>query len=134
MRTSKDASGRHREQCGHESHCCEPGGSVKKDEPEIPVSDRDTQENFLQVPWIDVVNELRSVQQSCEQLRTQVEGIASNVDTSHIVASQEALPRRISMIEDGAWYDRNTLMQEQERAAETNQEYQAKVDCVFGSS
>ena len=41
------------------------------------------------------MNELRSVQKSCGQLRTQVEDIASNVDTNHIVASQEALERRI---------------------------------------
>ena len=69
-------------------------------EPEIPDPNRDTQENSFQVPWIDVMNELRSVQQSCRQLRTQVEGIASNADASHIVASQEALSRRISRIED----------------------------------
>ena len=54
-------------------------------EPEVPVSNRDTQEAFFQVPWNDVLNELRSVQQSCKQLRTQVEGIGSNVDMSHIV-------------------------------------------------
>ena len=93
-------------------------------ESEIPDSNRDTQENFLQVPWIDVMNELRSVQQSCRQLRTQVEGIASNADMSHIVA----FSRGISRIEDGVWFDRNILMREQERNAETTREYQAKVD------
>ena len=29
-------------------------------EPENPDPDRDAQENFLRVPWIDVMNELRS--------------------------------------------------------------------------
>ena len=76
------------------------------------------------------MNKLRSVQQLCRQLRTQVEGIASNADMSHIVASQEALARRISPIEDGVWYDCSTFMQDQEPAAETNREYQTKVDCA----
>ena len=74
------------------------------------------------------MNELRSVQPSFGQLRTQVEGIASKVDTSQIVASQEALSRRISRIEDGMWHDRNTLTKEQGRAAETQREYQTKAD------
>ena len=56
--------------------------------------------------------------------------IASNADTSHIVASQDALSR-ISRIEDGVWYDRNTFMQEQERNAETTREYHAKVDLTL---
>ena len=74
-----------------------------------PVSNRDIQDNLLQVPWNDdVMNELRSVQQSRGQLRTQVESIQSTMDTSHIVAGQEALSRRISMIEDCVWTDRDT--------------------------
>ena len=80
------------------------------------------------MPWNDVVSELRSVQQSCRQLKTQVEGSASNLDTNRIVASQEALSRRISMIEDGVQYDRNIRMQARERATETHREYQTKVD------
>ena len=60
-------------------------------EPENPDPDRDTQENLLRVPWIDVISELRSVQQSCRQLRTQVQSITSNADTSDIVAKQDAL-------------------------------------------
>ena len=39
----------------------------------------------------------------------------------------EALSSRISMIEDGVWNDRNTLTQDQERAAETHREYQANL-------
>ena len=67
--------------------------SEQPHEPETPDPNRDTQENLFQVPWIDVMSE--PVQQSCRQLRTQVEGIASNADTSHIVQSQEPLSRRI---------------------------------------
>ena len=93
-------------------------------ESEFPDPNRDTQENFLRVPWIDIVNELRSVQQSCRQLRIQVEGITSNTDTSDIVARQEALSRRLLRIEDGV----STLVQDQDRAAETSRECQAKAD------
>ena len=98
-------------------------------EPDVPVSNQDTQEDFPQVPWNDIMTELRSVsKQTCRQLRTQVEGITSSVDTSHIVRSQEALPRRNSMIEDGVQYGRSLRMQEREHTTETHREYQAKVD------
>ena len=59
-------------------------------EPESSDPNRDVQENILRVPWIDVMNELRSVQHSCRQLRTQVESVASNTDVSEIVARQDA--------------------------------------------
>ena len=49
------------------------------------------------------MNELRSVLQLCGQLRTQVENLENNMDTSHIVAGQEAISRTPSTIEDGAW-------------------------------
>ena len=65
------------------------------------------------------MSELRSVQQSCGQLRTQMASIKSNMDTSHIVAVQEALSRNMSMIEDGAWTNRRALRREQQRVAET---------------
>ena len=58
-------------------------------EQDTPV--REAHDKSPQMSWVDVMNELRSVQQSCGQLRTQVEDVANNVDTSHIVASQEAL-------------------------------------------
>ena len=48
---------------------------------------------FIQAPWVDVTNELRSVQQLCGQLRTQVEILETNANTSHSVAGQEALSR-----------------------------------------
>ena len=85
--------------------------SERPHEPEAPVSNHDTQDNLLQVPWADVM-----------------ESIESNMDTSHIAAGQEALSRRISMIEDGAWTERDALMREQQRVAETHRENQTKVD------
>ena len=73
---------------------------------------------------IDVVNELRSVQHSYRQLRTQVASVASYTDVSELAARQAALTTRLERIEAGF----STVMQDQDHAAETAREYQAKVD------
>ena len=70
------------------------------------------------------MNELRSVQQSCRRLRPQVESITSNADASDIVARQDALLRGLERVEDSM----STFVQDQDRVAETNREYQAKAD------
>ena len=99
-------------------------GNGRPYEPENSDPNRDTQENLLGVPWIDVMNELRSVRHSCRQLRTQVENVASNTDLSEIVARQDALTTRLEQIEAGL----STVKQDQNHAAETAREYQTKVD------
>ena len=74
-------------------------GSERPYEPENPDPNRDTQDNLLRVPWIDVMSELRSVQHSRRQLRTQVERVASNADVGEIIAKQDALTTRLERIE-----------------------------------
>ena len=86
--------------------------------PEVLTPSHDIQDNLPQVPWADVMNEQRSVQQSCGQLRTQVESIESNMDASHIVAGQESPSRRPSMPEDDALAERDASMREQQRVTE----------------
>ena len=68
-------------------------GNGRPYEPENSDPNRDVREDILRVPWIDVMNELRSVQHLCRQLKTQAESVASNTDVSEIVARQDALTR-----------------------------------------
>ena len=94
-------------------------------EPEVPTHSHNSQDDLPQTTWTDVMNELRSVQQLCGQVRTLGETLENNADTSHIVAGQEALSRGLSMIEDGAWPGREATRREQQRVTEV---YQTKLD------
>ena len=53
----------------------------------------------LVVPWADVMNELRSVQQSCRRLRTPAENGASEVDVIEVTSRQDALTTRMERFE-----------------------------------
>ena len=53
-----------------------------------------------------------------------MENFENNLDTSHIVAGQEALSRRLSMIEDGAWAEWDVIKREQQQVTEV---YQTKL-------
>ena len=66
----------------------------------------------LEVPWIDVINELRSVQHSYRQLRTE------------ITSRQAALTTRMERLEDCL----STIMQDQNNTAENNRDLQNRME------
>ena len=76
----------------------------------------------LEVPLIDVLNELRLVKQECRQLRTQVENVAPVADELHetavvelVVSRQDSLMARMERLENCL----RTVVQDQNNAAET---------------
>ena len=66
----------------------------------------------LRAPWPGVVDELRSVQQSCRQLKAQVESVASNADVTEVAARHDAIMIRIERMETSV----KSVMQDQNHA------------------
>ena len=110
-------------------------GSGRPYEPERPDVRQTAQAApELEVPWVDVINELRSVQHSRRQLRTQVENvapvIASETAVAEITSRQAALTTRMERLEACL----STVMQDQNNAAETTRESQTKTDRCLARS